>query len=130
MANHPPLPLDACLVKPVLPSIVWGGVFVGIDAARGIRPSPQSAGRAVAFLYAYHSLQCPMEALTGRRSLVHNVYSGMICGYIGVKHRFIGIPFVNHLFFLRYPKISPPLAGAAVYGALAGAIGGLTGKAF
>lgn len=59
-----------------------------------------------------------MEAVHGRQSGWHNIASAAILGYIGVTWGVLGIPFVDGYFFFRYPQISPPLAGAAVYGSL------------
>jgi len=69
-----------------------------------------------------------MEAITGRKSSMHNALSGATVGYLGVQKRFLGIPGVDALFFYRYPRISPPMMGAAVYGSIGGIMATLLGK--
>ena len=69
-----------------------------------------------------------MEAIHGRQSVLHNAAGGALLGYIGVSTHKVGIPFVDQNIFWRYPGLRPPMVGAAVYGAMAGAFGLLGGK--
>jgi hypothetical protein len=105
-----------------------GSVFTAISVAQGARLTPHLAGMNIGGLYVYNILQCPMEGIHGRESSLHNAASGAILGYIGVASRQLGIPFLDPYFFMRYPQLSQPLAGAAVYGAItfafAAALGG------
>lgn len=78
----------------------------------------------------YNVMQCPMEAIHGRRSAYHNILSGAILGHVGVSRGILGIPFVDGHLFYRYPQLSPPLVGAAVYGGIAGLFVTLGGKPF
>ena len=119
-----------CLTKPIISSVVFGTIFHGLDVLQGHQFSPRSAARNAGFIYVYHALICPMEALSGRRSFVHNMLSGGTLGYIGVASHNIGVPFLSPSFFYMNPRISPPLAGAAVYGSIAGALAGISGKSF
>ncbi len=73
-------------------------------------------------------MQCPMEAIHGRRSALHNGISGAILGYVGVSTHRIGIPFVDPFSLMRYPFISPAMAGAAVYGSFGLGLAMLGGK--
>ena len=78
-------------------------------------------------IYLYNALQCPMEAIHGRKSLLHNVGSAGMIGYIGHRAGLIGIPFVDVALFYRYPGLSPSIVSAAVYGTIAGTIAGALG---
>lgn len=80
------------------------------------------------FIYIYNALQCPMEAIHGRQSLLHNIGSGATLGYLGYRAGVFGIPFVDPLTFYRYPALKPSLVCAAVYGAGAGVLAALGGK--
>ena len=121
-----------CFLRP-LPSVAIGSaIFTGFDYARGAAMKGRLGahyGRMFLFLYTYNALLCPMEALSERQSCLHNVFSGGVLGYVGVRHRLIGIPLVPIEFFFRYPSIPPPIVGAFVYGAGAGLLaGGLAQK--
>ena len=122
-----------CLLHP-LPSVFIGSIiFTGIDYGRGsVSPRRVAShfGRTFGFLFLYNAMICPMEALSERQSSLHNVCSGGILGYLGVRHGAMGVPFVPLTFFFRYPQIPPPIVGMFVYGAGAGLLaGGLGGKA-
>ena len=86
------------------------------------------SGRYVGFLYLYRALQCPMEAIHGRQSLLHNILSSATIGYVGVTRGWLGIPFVDQYIFYRYPSLRPGTVGFVVYGAIGGAFGALSGK--
>ena len=59
---------------------------------------------------------------------MHNAIAGGSVGYIGTQRGFLGIPFVDHSFFYRYPRISPPMMGAAVYGGMGWILSTIGGK--
>ena len=84
--------------------------------------------RNAGFIYAYNAIQCPMEAIHGRRSLLHNVAAGGILGGVGVMQGYIGIPFVDQSFFYRFPRVRPAEIGFLVYGGIAGGFAALSGK--
>ena len=69
-----------------------------------------------------------MEAIHGRKSLIHNFMAGGILGYIAVAKNITGVPFADSSFFMIYPQITPPMMGAIVFGAMGGAFGALGGK--
>jgi hypothetical protein len=123
-------PLEDCLVRNLYPSLVAGGVWTGLDAVQGapLRLLPRLALSHCGFVYAFLVLICPMEQIHGRRSAFHNVLSGAAVGYLGVRGGFIGVPLLDPTFFWRYPYIRPPLAGAAIYGAMGGLFATLSGK--
>lgn len=74
-------------------------------------------------------MQCPMEALQGRPSVLHNVLAGGTLGYLGVERGFIGVPMYGALMSVRAIARTPPaLVGFAVYGGLCGLLGSLGGK--
>lgn len=116
-----------CLTRPVVTSITLGGIFTGINVMQGSRLTPRLAAINVGGLYAYNVLQCPMEAIHGRPSALHNALAGAILGYVGVASRQLGIPFVDAYFFYRYPQLSPSVVGAAVYGGITFALASLLG---
>lgn len=122
--------LKTCLVAPVFSSIVFGGVFSGLDYARGDSGAllPKRIGQNMLFIYLYHALQCPFEVIHGRRSLIHNGISGGILGYIGVSQNRIGIPFVGSELFWKYPSLRPATVGAVMYGGIGMFFGALGGK--
>jgi hypothetical protein len=118
-----------CLTKPVGSSIIMGSIFTAISVAQGQPLTPRLAGMNIGGLYLYNILQCPMEGIHGRESSLHNAAAGAILGYIGVSSRQLGIPFLDPYFFMRYPQLSAPITGAAVYGAMTFAFAaGLGGK--
>lgn len=117
-----------CLSRPVVTSITLGSIFTAVSVMQGARLTPRLAALNIGGLYCYNVLQCPMEAVHGRRSALHNAAAGAVLGYVGVSAGMLGIPFVEHSFFYRYPQLSPAVTGAAVYGGisllLATALGG------
>mmetsp|Transcript_31137 Transcript_31137/g.29982 ORF Transcript_31137/g.29982 Transcript_31137/m.29982 type:complete len:130 (-) Transcript_31137:313-702(-) len=120
-----------CLTEPVLPSIMFGGVFSALDTMRGIPFTPQGVVVYVGGIYVYSALQCPMEAMSGgRKSWMHNVLSGGTLGYLGVQSGRMGIPFVGSRFLYRYPQLSPPMVAFAVYGGMGGLFAAIGGKPF
>ena len=118
------------MIRPIFPCGMFGGILTGIDLLQGLpkEHAPKIFARNFAFIYAYNVLQCPMEAIHGRRSLIHNVVAGGILGYVGVMKQMIGIPFVDGAFFKMYPKIRTSIMGALVYGAIGGVFGVIGGK--
>jgi hypothetical protein len=116
-----------CVTQPVIPSLTMGGALTVLDLVQGARFSPQRLGVNVGGLYMYHVLQCPMEAISGGPSALHNIASGGILGYMGVSAGMLGVPLMDGYFFMRNPSISPPLAGAVVYGGIAGIIATVLG---
>jgi len=124
-----------CVTRAIQPCLVFGGVFTAFDVlGRGASLNPNVLMRLFALnaggLYVYNILQCPLEAVHGRQSAWHNVLSGGTLGYVGVHAGRLGIPFVDPYFFVRNPQVSPPMAGAVVYGGIAGLLGMLSGKPF
>ena len=110
---------------------MMGGLFTAFDVV--VNGLPMKAAPRVALynmggLYVYNILQCPMEAIHGRQSSLHNVMAGGLIGYIGVQSGRLGIPFVDAYFFYRYPGLSPPMMAFAVYGGIGGALATMGGK--
>ncbi|CAE8652828.1 unnamed protein product [Polarella glacialis] len=116
-----------CLTSPVVPSLMWGAGFSVISVLQGARATPQLFALNCGMLYGYHAMQCPMEAIHRRQSLLHNILSGGVGGALGVQYGLLGVPFASPTFFMRYPGISPPMAAFLVYGSLAGVMGGMLG---
>ena len=120
---------ERCLTEPIFSSAVSGTVFAGLDALQGTRAfTPQSALSYSGFIYLYNILRCPMEAIHGRESLLHNALSAGTLGYIGVQSGRVGIPFVNYSMFYSYPNLTPPVVAFFVYGAMGAGFGALSGK--
>mmetsp|Transcript_8174 Transcript_8174/g.15841 ORF Transcript_8174/g.15841 Transcript_8174/m.15841 type:complete len:135 (-) Transcript_8174:233-637(-) len=121
-----------CAMRPVVPSLVSGGLLSALDMAQGGgRPNVRTFGIYAGGIYIYNLIQCPMEAVSGGRpSAWHNIAAGGMLGYVGVARKWIGIPFFDSYFFYRYPSVAPEVAGAAVYAAMAGALAMLGGKPF
>lgn len=107
-----------CLMEPIGPSVMFGGLFTGIHVAQGMKFSPQMLAINCGGIYVYNALTCPMAAIHGRESALHNGMSGAILGYVGVQSRNLGVPFVDQSFFWRNPRLSPAIVGAAMYGAI------------
>ena len=108
-----------CATRPVGVSVVAGSVFSALDVVQGMRFSPQRLGINIGAIYLYNVLQCPMEAIQGRQSSLHNGAAAGILGYVGVSRGILGIPFVNpYEVYMRFPQVTPPMLGAAVYGGL------------
>ena len=122
--------METCLIRPIVPSGFWGGVFTGIDVLQGLpkERAPKIFARNFAFIYSYHALTCSMEVISQRRSLLNNAAAAGIIGYVGVMKEMIGIPFVDASFFMKYPRMTPPIMGALVYGGIGGVLGALQGK--
>ena len=119
-----------CLSAPVFPSVLFGGAFTALEVARGFPFSPQLALLNVGGIYMYNALTCPMVAIHGRESAIHNTLSGAILGYIGVKSYNLAVPFVEPSFFWRNPQIPKPLVGALMYGGIGTAFALLGDKKF
>lgn len=119
-----------CFMRPVVPSIIFGGAFTAISVVQGFPLTPHLAMLNIGGLYTYQALQCPMVAIHRRESAIHNTLSGAILGYIGVKSFGLGVPFVDGHFFYRNPQVSPAIAGAIVYGSIGAALAMLNGKPF
>ena len=82
----------------------------------------------MAGIYVYNAVQCPMEAIHGRQSLMHNVLSAGMIGYLGVQTGRLGIPFVDPSFVYRNRAMSPPQLAFLVYGGLSGGLAAFGGK--
>jgi hypothetical protein len=98
-----------------------GGLFTGVSVMmEGQKLTPRLAMMNMGGLYLYNALICPMEAISGRPSAIHNALSAGTIGYIGVATRQLGIPFVSpHYYYSSSSMVSPPMMGAAAYGGMA-----------
>jgi len=115
-----------CIISPIPSCAVWAAIFHGIDAAQGHPLSIRAWGMYTGGLVAYHAMVCPMEVIHGRRSALHNAAAASTVGYIGVASGRLGVPFVNPHFLYTFRH--PALIGAAVYGAMGGALAAFGGK--
>ena len=119
---------QSCLTAPIVPSAVMGTIFAGLDVAQGGRFTPSRVVIYAGGLYTYNIIQCPMEAIHGRPSLMHNMLAGGILGYVGVSSGQLGLPFISPMALYRYPWLPPNVAAFVVYGGLAGTFAALGGK--
>ena len=123
--------MQNCMTGPILSSALFGTLFAGMDAMQGAHQfTPRVVVQYSGFLYVYNIMQCPMEAIHGRPSLIHNALSAGTLGYIGVQSGRLGIPFVNPYALMGAfgGSISPSAIGFVVYGAMGAAFGALGGK--
>ncbi|KAL1526812.1 hypothetical protein AB1Y20_015505 [Prymnesium parvum] len=116
-----------CLTAPVLPAMMWGSLVAGLNIAQGAPLTPRVFAVNVGILYLYQALQCPMEAIHGRRSLLHNGLAAGSLGVVGVQAGFLGVPFVP-LHILYSSKYNPLLIAFGMYGLIAMGIGSLGSK--
>jgi len=105
--NH----LVPCVLNPIPSCAVMAGIFTGIDAMQGAPLSIRTYGFYAVSLWTYHALVCPMEAIHGRQSALHNAASGGMLGYIGVSRGMLGVPFINP--HLLYGYRNPAIIGGA-----------------
>ncbi|CAE7689375.1 unnamed protein product [Symbiodinium microadriaticum] len=98
------------LRRAVVPSITWGCGFSVIHVLQGAPASLSLFALNSGLLYVYQALQCPMEALQGRRSLLHNVAAGGLIGAWGVQQGLLGVPFASPAFFFRTIPTSVPVS--------------------
>lgn len=117
-----------CLSHPIIPSITLGSLFAGVSVLQGARLTPNLVAVNIGGIYCYSILQCPMEAIHGRQSALHNALAGAMLGYVGVSRGFLGIPFVDNYFLYRYPQLSPAVTGAVVYGGVGLALATILGN--
>ena len=116
-----------CAQHGVTPALGNGILLTLMQSAQGLSAAlPMQFAQNFAFVYSYIVLQCPLEALHGRRSLVHNMIAGGTLGYIGVSSGRVGM-FGLEMTFLAN-RIPLPAGGFLVYGALGGLLGALGGK--
>mmetsp|Transcript_98 Transcript_98/g.220 ORF Transcript_98/g.220 Transcript_98/m.220 type:complete len:135 (+) Transcript_98:24-428(+) len=117
-----------CLLGNIQPAVFMGGAFTAFNVFyQGAPLTPQLAVTNVGFLYAYGALQCPMEALTGRKSWTHNALAGGVLGYAAYQHGVIGIPFnLGHACHAR--RIPLPAGAALVYGSMGAVLAMVAGK--
>ena len=116
-----------CLFGNLQPAAMMGGVFTALNVAQGAPFTPRLLGVNVGFLYAYGALQCPMEAITNRRSWSHNLLAGGVLGYVAYERGFAGIPFnLEYQFLVR--RVPLPAGAAMVYGSMGAVLAMLSGK--
>mmetsp|Transcript_1508 Transcript_1508/g.2144 ORF Transcript_1508/g.2144 Transcript_1508/m.2144 type:complete len:97 (+) Transcript_1508:1-291(+) len=87
----------------------------------------RTAGRYIAAIYAYNAVQCPMEAIHGKQSSLHNLFAGGTLGYLGVQTGRLGVPFVDPHALYSY-RVPPAVIGGAIYGGMGFLLATLGGK--
>ena len=126
-ASFPGGSIPGCLVGNIQPAILMGGVFTAINVMQGAPFTPATAAVNVGFIYAYGALQCPMEALTMRRSWTHNFLAGGILGYAAVERGLAGIPYnLEQACYAR--RIPVPVGAGMMYGSIGAALAMFSGK--
>ena len=82
-----------CLLGHLPGSLTGSAFWTGISFIQGNKfPLVPTFTRNFLFIYTFFTLQCPMEAIHGRRSLLHSTLSGGIIGYVGSQRNLIGMP--------------------------------------
>ena len=119
--------MQQCVTSPIQPSLLWGSGFTLFSVAHGMPFSPRVLALNCGFLYAYSVLQCPLEALQGRQSLLHNGFAGAVLGYVGVNSGMVGVPFY-HMLPQQLLSMPQSVTGAVVYGGCGVLLGALGGK--
>eukprot|EP00729_Bicosta_minor_P012256 gene12256-34535_t len=124
--------VPACLGNHIIPSATSGALLHLLQDVvfGGQKPSVRGWGIYSGFLFTYSGLQCPMEQLHRRKSLLHNFAAGSILGYIGVSGGFVGIPFMQNVTLPKVLRSRQAFLGAGIYGTLAMAFGAFSGKPF
>jgi hypothetical protein len=118
-----------CASRGITPAVGNGVILTILQGMQGTTmPAqlPVSFAINTAFVYSYVVLQCPMEAIHGRQSLLHNALSGATLGYLGVSARQLGLFNLEATFLVN--RVPLPLGGALVYGSLAAVLGAIGGK--
>lgn len=116
--------VGACLQRPMVSSLVSGTLIASISGAQsGVFSSRLLLGSA-AFVYIYNAIQCPLEALSNRRSYIHNGIAGAIIGTYGVQMGMLSVMNINHV---NLPRSA---VAALLYGGIGTIMGILEGKRF
>lgn len=115
-------------VKPAVGNGVILTLLMAMQNPGAMSNLPMAFALNCGAVYGYFVVQCPMEAIHGRQSLLHNVAAGGTLGYLGVASGRVGIPFnLEPTFYIN--RIPLPVGGALVYGGLAAVFGAIGGKA-
>jgi hypothetical protein len=128
-----------CLMEPIPFSIFVGSGFTAYNALSSWSDAPSTsrhrrlqrlptaiesplwkrAGTAIGTIYLYYALQCPMEAVHGRASSLHNGLSAFTMSYIALSQQWIGVPFVPSYYLMNIPFFTRTLLGSSIYGSMA-----------
>jgi len=119
--------MQNCVTSPIYPSVLWGSGFTALHVAQGMPVSARVLALNCGFLYAYSVLQCPLEALHGRQSLLHNGFAGAVLGWGGASLGMVGVPFY-HMLPPALLKMPMAATGAIVYGSIGALLGGVLEK--
>mmetsp|Transcript_14679 Transcript_14679/g.17751 ORF Transcript_14679/g.17751 Transcript_14679/m.17751 type:complete len:139 (-) Transcript_14679:76-492(-) len=122
-----------CFTRHIVSSVINGGLLVAMDTGlhnAPIKQAPNSLLRYSVAIYTYGALQCPMEAIHGRQSALHNYAAGGILGHIAVEKGWLSIPFPNSrpVYQLMSKGVSRPAVGGLMYGGFLGTIAVVMGK--
>jgi len=117
-----------CLMKPIPTAVIFGGIFSAVNVAQGFPLTPRLLAVNMGGLYAYNAVQCPMVAISGRPSLLHNGLAAGGLGALAIQKGIADVPFMDtRMMHLRF-GIKPVQLGFLVYGALGMAFGAAGGK--
>jgi hypothetical protein len=123
-----------CIIEPIPFSIFVGCGYAAYIALSSEPSSPRShrfklavvespvwrrAGTAMGTIYLYYALKCPMEAVHGRSSSIHNGLSAFTMSYIALSRQWIGVPFVPPYYLMSIPFFTRTLLGSSMYGGMA-----------
>ena len=126
-----------CMVQPIPFSVLFGGAYAAYSVMASSEPSSRHkryqnaassiaehtiwrrAGTAIGTLYLYYALQCPMEAVHGRSSSLHNGASAFTMSYIALSRQWIGVPFIPPYYLMDMPFFARTILGSSIYGTAA-----------
>jgi hypothetical protein len=125
-----------CMVEPLPFSILMGSAYTAYRALSSPDPSSsrnnryrqntvtdpsilRRAGTSIGTIYLYYALQCPMEAVHGRSSSLHNGLSAFTISYVALSRQWIGVPFFPAYQLMGIPFFTRTLLGSSIYGGMA-----------
>lgn len=90
-------------VAPVMSGIFFGLALTARDASQARYTMSRTVSYA-AGAYAYRAMQCPMEAIQGGQSKVHDFIAAGIVGYVGVTSGRYRVPWLYEtVLHKRFP---------------------------
>jgi hypothetical protein len=114
-----------CVVHPISHSFFVGSVFTAISLYNSPLPYNSTnsilhrGGTYIGTIYLYYALQCPMEAIHGKSSAIHNGVSAGMISFIALHRQMMGVPFIPAHTLMVMPPLTANILGSTIYGAMA-----------